>query len=176
MTEEQVILVDKSDNQIGLMNKQEAHVKGVLHRAFSIFIFNTKNELLVQQRAFEKYHSAGLWTNTCCSHPRRGESLLDAANRRLDEEMGMKCDLRKSFDFIYKANMPNQLIEHEYDHVFFGFSDDNPIINLEEVANFKYMALNDLEIDIAENSHLYTEWFKICFNEVLKRVKLINHD
>ena len=176
MIEEKVILVDKRDNQIGLMNKQEAHIKGLLHRAFSIFIFNSKNELLLQQRAYEKYHSAGLWTNTCCSHPRHDETLLNAANRRLNEEMGMKCTLKKSFDFIYNASMPNNLIEHEFDHVFFGFSDDNPIINTSEVVNFKYMSLKDIEMDIEVNSNLYTEWFKICFNEVVKRFKLTNHE
>ena len=176
MIEEKVILVDKLDNQIGLMNKQEAHIKGVLHRAFSIFIFNSNNELLLQQRAFEKYHSAGLWTNTCCSHPRNNESLLDAANRRLNEEMGMKCRLNKSFDFIYNAKMPNDLIEHEFDHVLFGFSNDFPKINKEEVFDFKYMSINDIKLDIKNHSNLYTEWFKICFNEVVKRIKLINNE
>jgi len=173
--EEKVILVDKTDKEVGLMNKQEAHVKGLLHRAFSIFIFNSKNELLLQQRAYEKYHSAGLWTNTCCSHPRHGESLLDAANRRLDEEMGMKCDLRKSFDFIYSAKMPNDLIEHEYDHVFFGFSDTLPVINKYEVVNYKYMTLIDIKKQIDKNDALFTEWFKICFDEVFKRNKLLTH-
>ena len=176
MTEEKVILVDKKDNQIGLMNKQEAHLKGVLHRAFSVFVFNSSNELLLQQRAFEKYHSAGLWTNTCCSHPRNNESLLEAANRRLNEEMGMNCTLNKSFDFIYNAKMPNDLIEHEYDHVFFGFSDVLPIINKQEVVNFKYSSLKNIKIDMEINSNLYTEWFKICFNEVVKRFKLISNE
>ena len=119
---EKVILVDKNDRQVGLMEKQEAHIKGLLHIAFSIFIFNTKNELLLQKRATQKYHSGGLWTNTCCSHPRENESTIDAAYRRLNEEMGMICDLKFKFNFIYKAKLDNNLYEHELDHVFFGFS------------------------------------------------------
>ena len=126
---EKVILVDKNDRQVGLMEKQEAHIKGLLHRAFSIFIFNTKNELLLQKRATQKYHSGGLWTNTCCSHPRENESTIDAAYRRLNEEMGMICDLKFKFNFIYKAKLDNNLYEHELDHVFFGFSDSTPKIN-----------------------------------------------
>ncbi len=174
MREEKVVLVDKQDKQIGLMNKQEAHIKGILHRAFSVFVFNSNNELLLQQRAHEKYHSAGLWTNTCCSHPRDKESVLDAANRRLEEEMGMKCNLEKTFDFIYRAKMPNDLIEHEFDHVLFGFSDSQPKINKDEVASYKYTSLNDLKKDILENPDIYTEWFKICFSEVLERAKGFN--
>ena len=169
MSEEKVILVDVNDQPIGLMNKQEAHVKGVLHRAFSVFIFNSNNQLLLQQRALHKYHSGGLWTNTCCSHPRDGESTLEAANRRLMEEMGMTCSLDKKFDFIYKAKFDNDLYEHEFDHVFFGFSNDKPIINTEEVASFKYISLDDLRTEIKLNPHLYTEWFKICFSEVVER-------
>ena len=114
---EKVILVDKNDRQVGLMEKQEAHIKGLLHRAFSIFIFNTKNELLLQKRATQKYHSGGLWTNTCCSHPRENESTIDAAYRRLNEEMGMICDLKFKFNFTYKAKLDNNLYEHELDHV-----------------------------------------------------------
>jgi len=169
MSEEKVILVDDNDQSIGLMNKQEAHIKGVLHRAFSIFIFNSKNELLLQQRALHKYHSGGLWTNTCCSHPRDGESTLEAANRRLIEEMGMACSLDKKFDFIYKAKLDNDLYEHEFDHVFFGFSNDQPRINSDEVASFKYISLDDLVVDMKLNPQLYTEWFKICFSEVVER-------
>jgi isopentenyl-diphosphate delta-isomerase len=170
MIEEQVILVDKEDNELGLMNKQEAHIKGVLHRAFSVFIFNSKNELLLQQRAHDKYHSAGLWTNSCCSHPRKNEKVLDAANRRLFEEMGMKSVLKKGFDFIYKAKMINNLFEHELDHVFLGFTDDEPTINPLEVASYKYMSMEKIEEDISCNPSLYTEWFKICFNEVKLRL------
>ena len=125
---EKVILVDKTDHQIGEMEKQEAHIKGLLHRAFSIFIFNSKGEVLLQQRALHKYHSGGLWTNTCCSHPRNGETTIQAANRRLKEEMGMSCALIEEFSFIYKAKLDNDLYEHELDHVLFGTTDLQPKI------------------------------------------------
>ena len=167
--EEKVILVDKNDQKIGLMNKQEAHIKGSLHRAFSIFIFNSKNELLLQQRAYSKYHSGGLWTNTCCSHPRDNETVYEAAKRRLKEEMGMTSHLEKKFDFIYKSKMINNLFEHEFDHVLFGFSDKKPKINITEVESFRYSSLEDISIDMSSNPDLYTEWFKICFNEVVIR-------
>ena len=139
---EKVILVDKHDRQMGLMEKQEAHVKGLLHRAFSIFIFNKDNKLLLQKRAFKKYHSGGLWTNTCCSHPRENETTIDAAHRRLNEEMGMECKLELKFNFIYKAQLDNNLYEHEFDHVFFGFSNDLPKINKLEVDSYKYESLD----------------------------------
>ena len=163
MSEEKVILVDKNDNQVGLMPKLEAHEKGVLHRAFSIFIFNSKYELLLQKRASSKYHSGGLWTNTCCSHPREGEDTLDAANRRLDEEMGMKTSLRKVYDFIYKAELDNQLTEHEFDHVFYGVCDNDPILNKDEAEDFKWVDMETLNNDIMKNEDNYTVWFKIAF-------------
>ena len=163
MSEEKVILVDKNDNQVGLMPKLEAHEKGVLHRAFSIFIFNSKYELLLQKRASSKYHSGGLWTNTCCSHPREGEDTLDAANRRLDEEMGMKTSLRKVYDFIYKAELDNQLTEHEFDHVFYGVCDRDPILNKDEAEDFKWVDMETLNNDIMKNEDNYTVWFKIAF-------------
>jgi isopentenyl-diphosphate delta-isomerase len=163
MSEEKVILVDKNDNQVGLMPKLEAHEKGILHRAFSIFIFNSKYELLLQKRASSKYHSGGLWTNTCCSHPREGEDTLDAANRRLDEEMGIKTSLRKVYDFIYKAELDNQLTEHEFDHVFYGVSDNNPILNKDEAEDFKWVDMETLNNDIIKNEDNYTVWFKIAF-------------
>ncbi len=166
---EKVILVDNQDNALGEMEKQEAHVKGVLHRAFSIFIFNTKKELLLHQRAYQKYHSGGLWTNTCCSHPRPDEETKDAANRRLMEEMGISCELRKQFSFIYKAELDNNLYEHELDHVFFGTTNDHPLINKEEVADYKYMTISDIQKDIIKNPSLYTAWFKICFDEVVQK-------
>ena len=119
MSKEKVILVDENDTQVGLMPKLEAHQKGLLHRAFSVFIFNSNHQLLLQKRAVSKYHSGGLWTNTCCSHPREGEETINAANRRLIEEMGIKTNLRKVFDFIYKAELDNELIENEFDHVFY---------------------------------------------------------
>jgi len=163
MSEEKVILVDKNDNQVGLMPKLEAHEKGVLHRAFSIFIFNSKYELLLQKRASSKYHSGGLWTNTCCSHPREGEDILDAANRRLDEEMGIKTSLRKVYDFIYKAELDNQLTEHEFDHVFYGVFDKDPILNKDEAEDFKWVDMETLNNDIIKNEDNYTVWFKIAF-------------
>ena len=164
---EKVILVDKNDNELGTMEKQEAHVKGLLHRAFSVFIFNDKNELLLQRRAVNKYHSGGLWTNTCCSHPRQNEKTEDAAKRRLLEEMGMRSTLKKQFDFIYKAKLDNNLYEHELDHVFFGFTNDLPIINPEEVEEYTYKTLEDIGNEMKAIPDKYTEWFKICFREVV---------
>lgn len=165
---EKVILVDKNDKEIGSMEKQEAHVKGLLHRAFSVFIFNDKKELLLQRRAFSKYHSGGLWTNTCCSHPRKNEKTLDAAKRRLAEEMGMGSVLKKQFDFIYKAKLDNNLYEHEFDHVFFGLTNALPQINKEEVEDYAYRTLDDIGKEIKITPEKYTEWFKICFKEVIK--------
>ena len=163
MSEEKVILVDKNDNQVGLMPKLEAHEKGLLHRAFSIFIFNSRYELLLQKRASSKYHSGGLWTNTCCSHPRDGEDTLDAADRRLEEEMGIKTSLRKVYDFIYKAELDNQLTEHEFDHVFYGVCDRDPILNKDEAEDFKWVDMETLNNDIIKNEDNYTVWFKIAF-------------
>ena len=170
---EKVILVDKNDKEIGAMEKQEAHVKGLLHRAFSIFIFNDKNELLLQRRALKKYHSGGLWTNTCCSHPRQNETTKNAAKRRLVEEMGMSCVLKKQFDFIYMAKLDNNLYEHEFDHVYFGFSNELPQINTEEVEEYTYKTLEDIGNEIKITPEKYTEWFKICFREVVNTHKNI---
>ena len=163
MSIEKVILVDENDNQVGLMPKLEAHQKGLLHRAFSIFIFNSKYELLLQKRASSKYHSGGLWTNTCCSHPREGEDTLDAANRRLIEEMGIETSLRKVHDFIYKAELDNNLTEHEFDHVFYGIYNEDPIINEDEADDFKWIDMDSLNEDIKTNGNNYTIWFKIAF-------------
>jgi len=135
MIEEQVVLVNEKDEKIGLMPKMEAHEKGLLHRAFSVFVFNDKNELMLQQRAFDKYHSPGLWTNTCCSHQRDGESNIEAGKRRLNEEMGFVTDLSEVISFIYKAPFDNGLTEHEYDHIMVGYYNGLPIINPAEVAN-----------------------------------------
>jgi len=167
---EQVILVDEYDQPIGQMEKMEAHEKGLLHRAFSIFIFNTRGELLLQQRAESKYHSGGLWTNTCCSHPRCGESNKVAAIRRLKEEMGMECELNYGFNFIYKAAFADGLIEHELDHVFFGVSDELPEINKTEVESYRYVNLKFLTADINMNPELYTPWLKICLERVVEAV------
>ena len=163
MSIEKVILVDENDNQVGVMPKLEAHQKGLLHRAFSVFIFNSKYELLLQKRASSKYHSGGLWTNTCCSHPREGEEILDAANRRLIEEMGIETSLRKVHDFIYKAELDNDLIEHEFDHVFYGIYNEDPIINEDEADDFKWIDMDSLNEDIKQNGDNYTIWFKIAF-------------
>jgi len=160
---EYVILVNEKDEEIGLMEKMEAHEKALLHRAFSVFVLNGKNELCLQRRALHKYHSGGLWTNTCCSHPRKGETNLEAANRRLFEEMGMRCDLSEKFDFVYKAEFDNGLTEHELDHVFVGYSEIEPEINTEEVAEFKWMDLEKLKSDMEVNPEIYTAWFKIIF-------------
>ena len=170
---EKVILVDKNDKEVGSMEKQEAHIKGILHRAFSVFIFNDKNELLLQRRAVNKYHSGGLWTNTCCSHPRQNEKTKEAAKRRLFEEMGMHSTLKKQFDFIYKAKLDNNLYEHEFDHVYFGFSSELPQINLEEVEEYAYKSLGEIAKELKTNPEKYTEWFKICFKEVIKSYRNI---
>ena len=163
MSIEKVILVDENDNQVGVMPKLEAHQKGLLHRAFSVFIFNSKYELLLQKRASSKYHSGGLWTNTCCSHPREGEEILDAAKRRLIEEMGIDTSLRKVHDFIYKAELDNDLTEHEFDHVFYGIYNEDPIINEDEADDFKWIDMDSLNEDIKTNGDNYTIWFKIAF-------------
>jgi len=168
MSEEKVILVDENDNQVGLMPKLEAHQKGLLHRAFSVFIFNSKYQLLLQKRAISKYHSGGLWTNTCCSHPSEAEDTIDAANRRLHEEMGIKTNLRKVFDFIYKAELDNELTENEFDHVFYGVYDENPILNKEEADDYKWVDMETISNDIIRNSDNYTVWFKIAFDYFYK--------
>lgn len=168
---DEVILVNENDAEIGLMPKLEAHQKGILHRAFSVFIFNSKGELLLQQRASDKYHSAGLWSNTCCSHPLPHEATEDAAERRLIEEMGMQVSLRFIFSFVYKAKLENDLTEHEFDHVFWGVSDHEPIINTTEVANFRYINVQELVADMQTHPARYTEWLKICFGEVMEKIK-----
>ena len=165
---EHVVLVDEQDTQIGIMEKMAAHIVPRLHRAFSIFIFNSKGEMLLQQRALTKYHSPGLWTNTCCSHPRNGESLEQATARRLEEEMGLTCDMHEVFTFIYKAPVGLGLVEHEYDHVWFGTTDDTPVVNAEEVAAWKYMNLDAIANDMKAHPESYTEWFKISFDQIIK--------
>jgi len=163
--EEQVILVNEKDEPIGLMGKMEAHEKGLLHRAFSVFVFNSKQEVLLQQRAACKYHSPNLWTNTCCSHPRAGETNQQAGERRLQEEMGLRVPLQEVFSFIYKAPFDNGLTEHEYDHVLVGYSDAHPQINPEEVASWKWLSLEAIKEDILQAPERYTAWFKIIFEE-----------
>ena len=176
MTEEQVILVDENDKQIGLMPKMEAHEKALLHRAFSVFIFNDKNELMLQKRAMHKYHSPGLWTNTCCSHQRDGETNIVAGKRRLQEEMGFSVELKESISFIYKAPFDNGLTEHEYDHILIGNYNDDPVINLEEVDSWKWMSLQEVKKDILEHPEFYTEWFKIIFDKFYEHINVMNNE
>lgn len=165
MTEEKVILVNENDEQIGLMPKIEAHEKALLHRAFSVFILNSKNEIMLQQRAAQKYHSPLLWTNTTCSHQREGETNLQAGNRRLMEEMGIQAELKELFSFIYKAPFDNGLTEHELDHVMIGYYDDAPNINREEAESWKWMSIEAVKEDMKANPDVYTVWFKIIFDE-----------
>ena len=168
MIEDKVILVDANDNQVGLMAKLEAHEKGVLHRAFSVFIFNKKGELMLQRRALGKYHSPGLWTNTCCSHQREGESNIESGKRRLNEEMGFTTELTEKTSFIYKAEFDNGLIEHEFDHILVGYFDNSPKINTKEVDSWKWMNMENVKDDIKVHSNNYTVWFKIIFEKYYK--------
>lgn len=170
MNRNQVILVDKDDNQIGVCEKLKAHEKALLHRAFSVFLFNDKNELLLQQRAASKYHSALLWTNTVCSHPQPNEDLKESAKKRLIEEMGIETQIKKIFSFIYKSDYDNGLSEHEYDHVFIGRYNSIPKPNPEEVMNYKWINLNELLEDIKSFPKKYTSWFKI----IMENKELIN--
>lgn len=163
MAEEHVILVNEKDQEIGLMPKLEAHQKAVLHRAFSVFIFNSENELMLQQRASNKYHSPNLWTNTCCSHQRSGESNIKAGTRRLYEEMGFTTSLKEITSFIYKAPFDNGLTEHELDHIMVGYYNEDPVINSDEVEDWKWMKIEDVKKDILLNPNIYTAWFKIIF-------------
>lgn len=168
--EDFVILVDSNDREIGLMEKMQAHREAVLHRAFSIFIFNSRGEMLLQQRAYTKYHTPGLWTNTCCSHPRKGETVADAASRRLFEEMGMICPLEEIFSFIYKANVSQGLIEHELDHILIGHSDEKPVINRDEAASWRYASIETIKRELRENPEKFTAWFKIAFAKICERL------
>ncbi|MGY5351291.1 isopentenyl-diphosphate Delta-isomerase [Wenyingzhuangia sp. IMCC45533] len=162
---DQVILVNEQDEQIGVMEKIEAHEKALLHRAFSVFIFNDKGELMLQQRAADKYHSPLLWTNTCCSHQKEGESNIDAGKRRLQEEMGFSTELKEVCSFIYKAPFDNGLTEHEFDHVLTGFYNDEPNLNPKEANAYKWVLLKDVQKDIKENPNKYTAWFIIIFEK-----------
>jgi isopentenyl-diphosphate delta-isomerase len=176
MSEERVILVNENDEPIGLMPKMEAHEKALLHRAFSVFIFNDKNELMLQQRALDKYHSPGLWTNTCCSHQREGESNIQAGIRRLQEEMGFVVDLQESISFIYKAPFDNGLTEHEFDHIMIGKFNGIPNINPNEVADWKWMSLEAVKDDMVLHPELYTEWFKIIFDKFYQHINILDNE
>lgn len=170
MKEEKVILVDSNDNPIGTMPKMEAHEKAVLHRAFSVFILNKKGQLMLQQRAFHKYHSPGLWTNTCCSHQRGGEDNIEAGKRRLQEEMGFSTSLEVLFNFIYKAPFDNGLTEHELDHVLLGYYESPPQVNPEEVAAWKWMDLEAVAEALIARPQDFTAWFKIIFDRFYKHI------
>lgn len=163
--EEQVVLISENDEVIGLMEKQQAHINGLLHRAFSVFLFNSKGEMLLQKRAGSKYHSPGQWTNAVCSHPRSGETYEEAAKRRLKEELGIETDIKKKFHFIYKADVGQNLWEHELDHVFTGSYEGNFMLNPEEVAEVRYISMDALEKELAEQPQNFTEWFKIILEE-----------
>ena len=172
MEEEKVILVNENDEQIGTMPKMEAHEKALLHRAFSVFVFNDDNELMLQQRAAHKYHSPLLWTNTCCSHQRVGETNIQAGKRRLMEEMGFVVELEDTISFIYKAPFDNGLTEHEFDHILIGKYNSTPIINPDEVASWKWMSLDAVKNDILEHPEFYTEWFKIIFDKFYEHINI----
>ena len=172
MREEAVILVDEKDNEIGLISKTEAHKKALLHRAISVFIFNSKGDWLLQRRAFTKYHSGGLWTNSCCTHPFSNETNIDAANRRLRQEMGMQCPLTELFSFTYKEALDHELTEYEFDHVFIGITDYIPRINSNEVSEFKYIKFKDLTHDMKKNPSHYSVWFK----KITERVNLLKQN
>lgn len=161
-----ITAVNKEDKEIGPIEKMEAHHNGILHRAFSILIFNSNNELLLQKRALNKYHSPRLWTNTCCSHPRFGEKLKDAIYRRLKEEMGFVCELKEAFSFVYKVEFEDGLFEHEFDHVFIGKYNGNVIPNKDEVEDYKWVNIEELKRDIEKNPEAYTYWFKILFDKI----------
>jgi len=166
---EEIILVDEHDNAIGTMEKMEAHRRGILHRAFSVVLFNSSGELLLQRRADNKYHSGGLWTNTCCSHPLPNESINDAAQRRLKYEMGIDLKPEFAFKFIYKTSLDKSLIEHELDYVFIGTFDGKPAINTDEVSDWKFMSVSELKNDIKLYPENYTVWFRVMVDHPLMR-------
>lgn len=161
---EYVILVDAEDRAIGTMEKLEAHQKGLLHRAFSVLIFNSQGEMLIQKRAKTKYHSGGLWTNACCSHPQPNERIEDAAKRRLHQEMGIEANPQFAYKFTYKTTLDKNLTEYEIDHVLTATFDGEPTINEQEVEDWKYISLMKVQQDAQRNPHLYTEWFKLILN------------
>jgi isopentenyl-diphosphate Delta-isomerase len=166
MSHHDIILVNEHDQEVGTMEKMEAHEKGVLHRAFSVFIFNARGEMLLQQRALDKYHSNGLWTNACCSHPKPGEDIEQAAHRRLMEELGFDIEISKAFTFTYQAHFDNGLTENEYDHVFVGTYESEIPFNTAEVNAIRYISISELENEIAKAPQNFTEWFKIALPQL----------
>lgn len=171
MQEDLLILVNDNDEPVGAMPKMEAHLKGVLHRAFSVFLFNSKGEMLLQQRALQKYHSAGLWSNTCCSHPIVHEAIEDSLKKRLNHEMGMEADVEFLYKFKYKVALENGFTEHEMDHVYFGISDDQPNVNPEEVKSWKYLSMDEVKHQLEKHPEQFSVWFRICFPEIERRFK-----
>jgi isopentenyl-diphosphate delta-isomerase len=170
---EEVILVDESDQPLGVMEKIAAHRQALLHRAFSVFIFNSKGEMLLQQRAEEKYHSAGLWTNACCSHPRPGEDTREAAVRRLREELGFTTNLEKLFEFTYRTAYDNGLTEFEFDHVFVGTYDQDISPDLSEVSDYRYQSLPEIEADLLSSPSTFTSWFRLAFPLLREKISLL---
>ena len=168
MTMNEVILVDNNDVAIGSMDKMEAHEKALLHRAFSVFIFNSRGEMLLQQGADKKYHSGGLWTNACCSHPSPGEDTDKAAARRLKEELGFTVDLKKAFTFTYRTDFENGLTENEFDHVYTGIYDGRIVADVDEVKSYRFIPMHEIEISIGRDPAKYTSWFVIAFPEIKK--------
>jgi isopentenyl-diphosphate delta-isomerase len=169
---EEVILVSPQDEEIGYMEKMEAHQLGLLHRAFSVFLFNSKGEMLLQKRAISKYHSGGLWTNACCSHPRKGETIEQAASRRTREELGCEPELQKIHSFIYKAALDNNLTEYEFDHVLFGNYEGEINLNVDEVSEIVYLPIQQIRQEMNEQPDKFTVWFKIIFEEVISIIQL----
>ena len=163
--EEQVVLVSEKDEILGVMDKMQAHENGILHRAFSVFLFNDKGEMLLQKRAADKYHSPNKWTNAVCSHPRMGETYMEAAQRRLKEELGIETPLTYRFNFLYKADVGQNLWEHELDHVFTGYFEGAFKLNEEEVSEVRYISIDDLDKEMSANPENFTEWFKIILKE-----------
>lgn len=167
-----VVLVNENDEPVGTMEKIEAHQKGLLHRAFSVFVTNAAGEMLLQQRASGKYHCPGLWTNTCCSHPFPGERVEEAAHRRLQEEMGFDCELKEVFSFTYRVEFDNGLTEHEYDHVFIGSYDGEIVPESNEVSAYKYVSLDKIEEQLNSEPDAFTPWFRLAFSRVEQLLKM----
>ncbi len=171
-----VILVDEKNNQVGIMEKMEAHKTGALHRAFSVFIINSKGELLLQKRALNKYHSTGLWTNSCCSHQQPNENEIDSIKQRLLYEMGIECKLEFAFNYRYYKSFKNGLNENEFDNIYIGYSDDIPVINKTEVDEFAYLSLSIVQTDINIHSENYTYWFKEILHDFIDFLDTISQN